>query len=74
MTVKDAVVKRFEQLAINEEFGPTNWPIFPGSRRPQSTVCLTLLASGFPLLLLRSYVTVLRSHLANFSPARFLMT
>ena len=70
MTVKDAVVKRFEQLCDQRGIRP----IFPGSRRPQSTVCLTLLASGFPLLLLRSYVTVLISHLANFSPARFLMT
>ena len=74
MTVKDAVVKRFEQLCDQRGIRPNELPIFPGSRRPQSTVCLTLLASGFPLLLLRSYVTVLRSHLANFSPARFLMT
>ena len=27
-----------------------------------------------PLKRTRSFVTVLRSHLANFSPARFLMT
>ena len=72
MTVKDAVVKRFEQLCDQRGIRPNELANLSGVT--PSTVYLTLLASGFPLLLLRSYVTVLISHLANFSPARFLMT
>ena len=70
MTVKDAVVKRFEQLCDQRGIRPNELANLSGVT--PSTVYSML--DPAPLLLLRSYVTVLRSHLANFSPARFLMT